>query len=378
MSAPALRPLRFGEILDVAIKATTRNFGTLVRAVALVVIPVQILSAVVGVSARPEAFDTGQFGNDAASATDTRTFLIGQLVVLLLGLVGGILAEGTALKAVSDAYLGEQPEWRSSLRFALRRLHSLIWVGFLRLVVPMVPFFVGTLVILLALVGLASASDVGAVILGIPLFLGAMLAVASVYLVLALTVPIVLVDGVKGFRAVGRSFSLSRGRYWRTATILFVALLLVFVIQAAVGGIPAIAIVAVDNTAVQAIVAGIANIAGALITTPFQAAILAIVYFDLRVRREGLDVALLAQDIGVDPATASAPLLPPAPTRPPLGGPGGPPPGAGPPPPPPPPPAPAPPPPPGAPGALPPPPPPSPRPGPPPPPGTGETGDPPA
>jgi len=378
VSAPALRPLRFGEILDVAIKATTRNFGTLVRAVALVVIPVQILSAVVGVSARPEAFDTGQFGNDAASATDTRTFLIGQLVVLLLGLVGGILAEGTALKAVSDAYLGEQPEWRSSLRFALRRLHSLIWVGFLRLVVPMVPFFVGTLVILLALVGLASASDVGAVILGIPLFLGAMLAVASVYLVLALTVPIVLVDGVKGFRAVGRSFSLSRGRYWRTATILFVALLLVFVIQAAVGGIPAIAIVAVDNTAVQAIVAGIANIAGALITTPFQAAILAIVYFDLRVRREGLDVALLAQDIGVDPATASAPLLPPAPTGPPVGGTWAPPPGAAPPPPPPPTRAPAPPPPPGAPGALPPPPPPSPRPGPPPPPGTGETGDPPA
>ncbi len=377
MSAPALRPLRFGEILDVAIKATTRNFGTLVRAVALVVVPIQILSAIVGLSATPEAFDVSQLGTDAASPDDTRTFFIGQLVVLLLGLVGGILAEGTALKAVSDAYLGEEPEWRSSLRFALRRLHSLVWVGFLRLVVPIVPFFVGVFVIAFAF-ALVSASEAGAIALGIPLFLVGMLAVASVYLVLALTVPIVLVDGVKGFRAIGRSFSLSRGRYWRTATILFVALLLVFVIQMAISGIPAIAIVAVDNAAVQAVVAGIAGIAGALITTPFQAAILAIVYFDLRVRREGLDVALLARDVGVDPASASAPLLPPTPTGPPLGGTWAPPPGATPMPPPPPPP--------GAPGAFPPPggpptpagspPPPSPPP-PPPPPHAGEAGDPP-
>lgn len=50
-----LRPLGVGEILDVGIKIYTRNLLTLFRIVAVVVIPVQILTAIITLTATPDA-----------------------------------------------------------------------------------------------------------------------------------------------------------------------------------------------------------------------------------------------------------------------------------------------------------------------------------
>jgi hypothetical protein len=46
---------------------------------------------------------------------------------------------------------------------------------------------------------------------------------------------------------------------------------------------------------------------GYMVVTPFQAALVALVYFDLRVRKEGLDLELVAERLG-----AQAPGGPPA------------------------------------------------------------------
>ena len=54
MSAPALRPLGIGEILDVGIKIYWRNAWTLFRIVLFVVLPAQILVGIIQASALPE------------------------------------------------------------------------------------------------------------------------------------------------------------------------------------------------------------------------------------------------------------------------------------------------------------------------------------
>ncbi|MEZ5171618.1 MAG: hypothetical protein R3A49_12875 [Acidimicrobiia bacterium] len=312
MTGPDLRPLRMGEMLDVAIKVTTRNLWTLVRTVAIVVVPLQIVSVLVTISATPEQAELGTFGATGAEPTtdELTTFLVAQIVVLVLTLVAGMLASGAALKAIGDAYVGEEPEWRSSLRFGLRRLHSLVWVGFLRLFIPSLLFGLAAGIAL----GLIALSD-AVIVLAVPAGFGLMAAVVfvgAVYFLLGLTIPILLIDDVKGVKAVRRAFRLSRRRFWRTTTPLFVMFLLVSVIQLIITGIPSVAIVAIDNEVAAAVVTTITGIAGALIATPLEAAILAVVFFDLRVRREGLDVAMLADTIGVDPTGAGVPLLPPA------------------------------------------------------------------
>ncbi len=41
------------------------------------------------------------------------------------------------------------------------------------------------------------------------------------------------------------------------------------------------------------------NVGTSVITTPFMAAVLVLIYFDLRVRKEGFDLELLSQGVGV-------------------------------------------------------------------------------
>ena len=49
-AVPGLRPLGIGEILDVGIKITTRHWRTLVLAVLVVVVPLELLGALVTLS----------------------------------------------------------------------------------------------------------------------------------------------------------------------------------------------------------------------------------------------------------------------------------------------------------------------------------------
>jgi len=59
-------------------------------------------------------------------------------------------------------------------------------------------------------------------------------------------------------------------------------------------------IAAVDSEVVAAIFVTIINILSSLITLPLMAAVATVLYFDLRVRKEGFDLQLLARGVGED------------------------------------------------------------------------------
>ncbi|MDQ3576000.1 MAG: hypothetical protein M3404_13980 [Actinomycetota bacterium] len=293
MDAAELRPLRIGEILDVAIKIYRSHFATLVKAVALVVGPVQVLVAAVQASAPDTPFAT-------VPAPDPTTppelelvgdklwgYMAALLVVTVLGAVTSQLATAASLKAVSGAYMGEQPQWRDSLRFAFSRLWALAWLA----VLTSVLLFVATL---------------ACVVPGV-YFYGAW----------AVVVPVLLLEEVRGRKALKRSRNLVRDRWWPTFGAIFLGAILVFAVQAAFGSILGAAFFAGgDNDIVLLVVQAIIGTLSGVLTTPFSAALVAVVYFDLRVRKEGLDLELLAQRVGVEPPPAGArPVLLPQPAQ---------------------------------------------------------------
>jgi hypothetical protein len=52
----------------------------------------------------------------------------------VIGLLAGViflLGTGACFRALTEAWLGNEPDWRESLRFALRRTPALLWVTFL-------------------------------------------------------------------------------------------------------------------------------------------------------------------------------------------------------------------------------------------------------
>ena len=59
------------------------------------------------------------------------------------------------------------------------------------------------------------------------------------------------------------------------------------------------------NEVARAAANALGQLISSAVTTPFTAAVLTVMYFDLRVRKEGFDLELLARRLGVEPGTAS-------------------------------------------------------------------------
>ena len=198
-------------------------------------------------------------------------FLLSQLAVALLSFLSVLLATATCFKAVADAYLGVEPDWRRSLKFAARRLPALVGLAIL-----------GGLAVGLATLAL--------VVPGIWLFVS-----------YAVAVPALLLERIGPVAALRRSFRLVKGRWWATFGVLLVGYLLASIVGAIVQSVITLvpSILADGNTAALAFGSAVGGTVGAVITTPYSAAVVALLYFDLRVRKEGLDLQLLAEGAGV-------------------------------------------------------------------------------
>ena len=288
-NVPRLRPLDIGQKIDAAIKLTTRNFGTLATIVLLVAAPVQLLSVLITLSTVPDDYTvgSGDFGGGTATpeagVDASAGYWVGQvIIVLILGPFVYLLTTGACFKAIGSAYLGDSTTWRDSLDYALKRLHSVLWVSFL--------------VILVTIGGFA------------------LLIVPGIYVAIAfsLALPVLLLEGTKGASALGRSHSLIKGRWWRTFGLLVAGYTLASIIAGIVQGIlVGLMFVATgDDTALSVVLSAIAGLAGQVITTPFVAALLTVLYFDLRVRKEAFDLEVLAQAMGgrapTEPATTQS------------------------------------------------------------------------
>ena len=291
MDAAQLRPLSIGEVLDVAIKIYRQRFVNLVKAVAVVVGPISLLTALIQVSAFPDATEFDQF-DPAVEADfdfgDFWAFMASIIIVTLLSYVAAQVATGASFKIVSGAYLDVDDDWRESLRFAWTRLRSLVWLSLLN---------------------------------GLLLFLGFIACIVPgvyFYGAWAVAVPALLLEDARGRHALKRSRGLVDGRWWQTVAAVVVATILAAIVQSMLSGLVVAAVVSGGNDLVEVVAQTVASTAGSMLTTPFTAAVLTVVYFDLRVRKEGFDLELLAQRVGVEPPPGGAsdffPPPPPAPT----------------------------------------------------------------
>jgi hypothetical protein len=287
VSAPALRPLGIGEILDVSLKIAWRNLGTLIRIVLVVVAPAQALIALINVSAVPNYRPrTGVFPTSQGSIQRDQiwTFLAASISAVLIGFLASQFATGACFRAVAETYLGRKVTWRESLRFAARRFPSILLIVTLGGVLTVIGF----------------------VFCVIP---GIYLAVAF-----AVALPVLMSEGQRGRKALGRSRALVRGRWWKTALALLVAGLLAGILSGVVSGVvTALAIFNGHDPVALFFIAAIGGTAGAIVSTPFSAAYHTVLYFDLRVRKEAFDLQLLASRLGVDPPPGWEPPAPPPP-----------------------------------------------------------------
>ncbi len=281
MSATALRPLRVGEILDAGIKVYARNVRTLMGLTAAIVIPFQTLSAVVLLSTVSTGSEIPHQGFASIGSTRSSAHAVSlgaNAVLTITSALVTVLTTAACVKAVSDAYLDHPTGIGISLRFALRRLLSLLWLAILTAVLLVLAFL--------------------------------LLVVPGVWLYAAWSVatPALLIEGCGARSALGRSFRLVRGRWRPTAGVLIVSEVMTVLLGGAIQALLLGIFLTGGSVVVVAALVSLAAAVSAVLTRPFVAAIRTVLYYDLRVRKEGYDVELLAEQLGIPRSELPPPI----------------------------------------------------------------------
>lgn len=295
-------------MLDGAVQTMRQNPRVMLGLSAAVMAVAAALSTgfmIIGLPRLLSVVDTpsAQFGE-----TEVASLLGGGVWALLLPVTLQSLAlvvlSGMLTLAVSEAVLGRRPSTGQVWARARSRLLALVGLSLLTglLVLTLVAVVVGPGLALLTVSGPAAAL---ALLLGVP---AAIMLAVMVSVRLAFAAPALLLENLGIVAAMRRSWRLARGSWWRVLGVLLVTTIIASVANgllqtpfSLVGGVIAAAVEPTNPDAgasatralvITTVTGNIGTVIASTVTAPFSAAVTALLYIDLRIRREGLDVAL--------------------------------------------------------------------------------------
>ncbi len=329
-----LRPLGLGELLDRTFTLYRNHFwlfcGIMVVPEGLSVLISVLWALSPGarafqrITANPPADPRVLFS--AMASGFGSAFVISIVHVLIY-----IVAIGAVTYAVADLYLQRSPSIQVAYRQAARRAGAVIGLCFLLGTIGAV-LYIGAAMIgalggaVLAGVGGAVAGNalgrvLGPILIAITLILSVLAGLALVVWVMmrfAVSMQILLLEGRGVFDSLNRSGSLTAGNRWR----IFVAGLIMLLIVGALGAaltMPFVVMTMIDALKSHVVPTWLqiaSSIAGGLngvITGPLLAITMALIYYDLRIRKEGFDIEAALMAVAAEPPIAgegSAPVAP--------------------------------------------------------------------
>nr|WP_223169242.1 glycerophosphoryl diester phosphodiesterase membrane domain-containing protein [Microbacterium sp. MF43] len=301
----------FGTILGRSFSALRQNprvllgFALIVQTLAYVV----VLAAVAGVAFLSfSRLDTLRPGTDEFDAVFAGSTAITLVVGLVLGLAAGalsVIVQGIVVTEVAHAAVAE----KLTLGGLWRQVKPVVWrlIGYALLVILAVVAAVA--VVAVAIFSVAVAAGPAAIALTLLVILAAIPLTWWLMVKLLLVPAAIILEHATIGRALARSWTLTRRRFWPTLGVIFlISVVFGFVAQVISvpfsflsGGLSTI-IAPTGATEPSAIIALI--VAGLLtqvvtlliqsVAVVVQATATAIIYIDCRMRHEGLDLDLLA------------------------------------------------------------------------------------
>ena len=276
-----LRPLEIGDLLDETFRMYRRHFFLFAGLSVLLSIPSAALSGFSSYALLNGVLQSTNPG-EPPNLSFIESTLVAAALVLLVTIALLPFFYGAVTFAACESALGRPVTAAGLLRGVMRRYFQLLGYWLL----------IGLMVVVFCL---------------IPLWVW-------IWVNWVVVMPVMFIENVGLGTAMSRSWRLVEGRWWRTFLIVFLMFVVIYAVRLALG-----AFIALGQTLLQLVVSPliVVWIAGAtsviidsLVNPVFQIAIV-LIYFDLRVRREGLDLFQLAQGLPLPP--------PPPPPPPPLG-----------------------------------------------------------
>ena len=334
-----LRPLAFGTLIGAPFQALRRNpkitvgAALLLQGIPTIIVSVLIAGGVFVLVDRVANADAADRDTLAAGAIGG-TIVLGLLAVVISTVFGALL-QGIIVGEVSRETLGEKLTFRGLWQLIRGRLGGLIGWTFLLFLAG----FAGIALVVAVIVALAmlggTAGVIGAVLVGIVGSLGLVVLVAWLYTKLSVVPSALVIERLPLRAAITRSWRLTTGYFWRTFGVLILIWLIVYAVTQVIsipfgflglmlGGVFApTSVSSPDSSDFSAVIASqlgvnvISAVVGAIvgaIGSVVQSAAIGLIYIDLRMRKEGLDLQLVrfveARQTGndlPDPYTQPAP-----------------------------------------------------------------------
>lgn len=296
-----LRPLNVGEILDGAFRAIRANPKVMFGFSLVVMGVIGVLEAVV----------LGAFMDQALLVLEDPTVSLAELGALSLGstvagfatslatFLASVVLTGILIVSVSQSVLGRTLPVGEVWGQVKGRVWRLIGLTLLLGLLTVAAVVVVVLVVLAVVGATALGNDGGSVAVAVVVSILAILggAVLMVFFVvrLGIAAPALVLERTGVLAAVRRSWSLTAGSFWRIFGILALAWIIVTVLTwALMVPVTFVSFLGTGVATSPAYLLGstVLSVLISALTTPFLAAVEALVYIDVRIRREGLDVEL--------------------------------------------------------------------------------------
>jgi hypothetical protein len=287
-------PLTIGGVLDNWLRLFRASFGAC-WALALLA---AVAAALVDLTLTPPLGATAlQNYVHYWSGMRSPTTLLADLVFWLVSLAvyGGVLTQQTALVRGAETF-----SFGDALTKGLRRIPQMLLGGVLIALIIgaiCIPFVIGAVVLIPVL-----RHSPLAILIAAPAAIALIILFIYVTVRLQLWMAVMFSENLGGASSLGRSWDLVKGQWWRMTGIGFVAGIVIWILSLAVGALGGLVIglasihgVTPDVLFRRAQLIGTAAQVARLLTMPLLTAVWLAMYQDVKLRREGGDLAARAE-----------------------------------------------------------------------------------
>lgn len=305
-----LRPMTLGTVLSASLMVLRRNprpiFGLSVIIMGVITVASLIMVGIITFSGLERTLSASDVDAATIEAGAIASVILAALFTVSLSLIGGSILQGIVSLEIARGAVGEKLRLRGLWNAAKGRLWALI--GWSALVA--VATFIGIIVFsLVAALFFAIGGTAGTVFGVLAIFAGiviGLVVMAWLGTFLALVPSALMIERLTLGRAIRRSWSLVSGSFWRTFGILALIIVIVQTVATVVtaplsfiGSFGSVLLNPTGNESVNTasfiaiyLVTMIISVAIGAVTIIIQSAAPALLYIDLRMRKEGFDLEL--------------------------------------------------------------------------------------
>lgn len=300
-----LRPMGIADILDETFELYKSNFVLLVGISAIVYAPYSLLQGLV----------------DSTNSSNPEEMIFRSIIAMSFAALFVLLCQpavtGALLFAISDRYLGRETSIKSCYQRILKssvfgRLLGSIVLQYLAICGCVMVIAVVAAIIFPAIAiasrssGPGSTGTIVLVVLGVLFFIAGIVSVVLIGTRLALVEPAVIVESKGAGQSLNRSWQLMQGNVSKGFLLLLITIVLVLIITLTITGptsfIQMMAARTHDQVSpIVSVLHVILTMTVSTLTLPFTSIVAILLYYDIRIRKEGFDLELLANELNGTP-----------------------------------------------------------------------------